>query len=171
MSGPDVASLGAGSWDDLGRSASHASANDEPELLRELLRFRLAGSPYAIPVERVREIVRMRGITPMPHVPAAILGVIALRGEIVQVVDLRMRLRLDTPEVGRSSRVVVLHGEDDRVTGVLVDGVEEVLRVSEDEIRTTTGSDTSFVSELVVRDGQFVSLVDLDRVLDLGADE
>lgn len=172
MSATDVASLGAGTWDDLGRTASHrAGGNEEPELLRELLRFRLAGSPYAIPVERVREIVRMRGITPMPHVPAAILGVIALRGEIVQVVDLRMRLRLDTPDSARSSRVIVLHGDDDRVTGVLVDGVEEVLRVAEDEIRPATGGDASFVSELVVRGGEFVSLIDLDRVLDLGADQ
>jgi purine-binding chemotaxis protein CheW len=172
MSASDFASSNAGGWDDIGRAASRrAAGKEEPLLLRELLQFRLAGSAYAIPVERVREIVRLRGITPMPRVPAAILGVIALRGEIVQVVDLRMRLRLDTPAVGRASRVIVLHGDDDRVTGVLVDGVQEVLRVTEDEVRAATGGDASFVSELVVRGSEFVSLVDLDRVLDLDANQ
>jgi purine-binding chemotaxis protein CheW len=157
-------------WESLARSAAmSASVQEEPELLRELLTFRLADSPYAIPVERVREIVRLREITPMPRVPRAVLGVIALRGEIVQVVDLRMRLGLSTAEPGRASRVIVLHGDDDRVTGVLVDAVQEVLRVMEDAIRPASAGENAAVSELVTRGEEFVSIIDLDRVLDLDA--
>ena len=84
-----------GDWLALARAASARGDDGEgAELLRELLAFGLAGSSYAIPVERVREIVRLREITPMPRVPDFVKGVIALRGEIVQVVDLRMCLGL-----------------------------------------------------------------------------
>jgi purine-binding chemotaxis protein CheW len=162
---------GRADWQSLARAAAGGGEEQgEFDLLRELLTFRLADSPYAIPVERVREIVRLRTVTPVPRVPACVLGVIALRGEIVQVVDLRMRLGLDTPEHSRSSRVIVLHGDDDRVTGVLVDQVREVLRIDEESIRPTAAAEGGSVSELCVRGDEFISIIDLDRVLDLDAD-
>ena len=115
------------------------------------------------------EIVRLRKVTPVPRVPAAVIGVIALRGEIVQVVDLRMRLGLVAGEPTRTSRVIVLHGDDDRVTGVLVDEVREVLRVGEDSIRDAASGETGSVNELCVRGEEFVSVIDIDRVLELDA--
>lgn len=155
-------------WESLARTASLASqaASEEPEALRELLVFDLAESSYAIPVERVREIVRLRIITPMPRVPAEILGVIALRGEVVQIVDLRMRLGLESAPSTRRTRIIVLHGDDDRVAGVLVDGVREVVRISDDTIRPSTGGEGDAVAELFVRGEDFVSILDLDRVLE-----
>jgi purine-binding chemotaxis protein CheW len=155
-------------WAQMARSATREE-QAEPEVLRELLSFQLAGSPYAIPVERVREIVRLRQITPVPRVPAAVLGVIELRGEIVQVIDLRMRLDLPSGELTRKSRIVVLHADDERVSGVFVDGVDEVLRAPEDEIRPATAG-AGFVCEICVRGSDFVSIIDVDRALDLYAD-
>ncbi|MCG8590380.1 MAG: chemotaxis protein CheW [Proteobacteria bacterium] len=158
-------------WESLARKAAGSvGEGEESLLLRELLAFQLADTPYAIPVERVREIVRLRPITPMPRVPDPIIGVIALRGEIVQVLDLRKRLALPPTEQTRRSRIIVLHGDDDRVTGVLVDSVREVLRVTEEAMRAASEGDSGSVGELCVREGQFVSILDLDRVLDLGAD-
>lgn len=159
-------------WESLARGAALVRDDDEgSELRRELLSFRLDDSPYAIPVERVREIVRLREITSVPKMPAWVLGVIALRGEVVQVVDLRMRLGLPSRESSRRSRIVVLHGDDDRITGVLVDGVDQVLRVSEEAFRAAAAAtETAAVTELCLRDGDFVSVVDVDRVLDLRAD-
>jgi purine-binding chemotaxis protein CheW len=165
MSDPTVSS--GAPWHELARTAAARRADPaEAEVERELLTFVLADAPYAIPVDRVREIVRLCEITPVPRVPEAVLGVIALRGEVVQVVDLRMRL--DLPHAGPSgtTRVVVLHGEDERVTGVLVDAVQEVLRVAEDSI--LPASDGTHVAELCTRGEEFVSILDLDRVLDLG---
>ena len=160
-----------GDWESLARGAALRSAGDEEvDLRRELLSFRLDDSPYAIPVERVREIVRLREITRVPRMPSWVRGVIALRGEIVQVVDLRMRLGLPTREPSRRSRIVVIHGDDDRITGVLVDTVEAVLRVREDSIAPVVGSDAGAVSELCALDGAFISLIDVDRVLELRAD-
>jgi len=158
-------------WLTLARAAAgRGGGTAEQELPRELLAFELAGSPYAIPVERVREIVREREVTPMPRVPSSVLGVVALRGEIIQVVDLRMRLDLETPETTRRSRVIVLHGDDKRVTGVLVDAVQEVLRVPEDQISVSSSAEIGVVSELCTRGEEFVSIIDMDRVLDFDAD-
>ncbi len=159
-----LAAAGGRDWTELARSAS-SREESEPELLRELLTFQLDGSPDAVPVERVREIVRMKETTPVPRVPPSVLGVIELRGEVVQVLDLRLRLQLPVSEVTRRSRIVVLHADDERVSGVLVDGVEEVLRAPEDSIRPVAGS-AGFVCDICARGGEFVSIIDVDRVLD-----
>ncbi len=171
MSGVD-SGTSAGDWETLARTASLTSlgAEEETLLVRELLSFRLDGSPYALPVERVREIVRLREITEIPGVPPWVLGVVALRGEVVQVVDLRMRLGLHSGEPTKQHRIIVLHGDDERITGVLVDGVDQVLRVNEDSISASAANDAGAVSELCNRNGDFISIVDVDQVLDLRAD-
>jgi purine-binding chemotaxis protein CheW len=152
-------------WDVLAREAAQRRDLDsEPVELLQLLTFELEGSPYALPVECVREIVRIRPITPVPRMPEDVRGVISLRGEIVQVVDLRRRLGLEPVEPGRRSRVIVVHGGDGGVAGLLVDAVTEVLSVADDALRPASG-EAGAVDELCVRGEEFVSLVDLDRVL------
>lgn len=157
-------------WERLGRGASgHDVSDEEPEVLRELLTFVLSGAPYAVPVEDVREIIRLREITPMPRVPDSVLGVVALRGEVVQVVDARMRLGLALSPPTRRSRIIVLHGEDKGVTGVVVDAVDAVLRVSESEISPANSNQNGAVVEFCKRGDEFVSIVDMGQVLDLDA--
>ena len=152
-------------WDVLARQAAQRrDLGSEPVELLQLLTFELEGAPYALPVECVREIVRIRPITPVPRMPEDVRGVISLRGEIVQVLDLRRRLGLERVEAGRRSRVIVVHGGDGRVAGLLVDAVTEVLSVENDALCPASGEAGS-VETLCVRNGEFVSLVDLDRVL------
>jgi purine-binding chemotaxis protein CheW len=154
------------SWDDVARNASEgfdAGADDEQaELLRELLVFGLDDGSYAIPVERVREIVRYRELTRVPRSPEWMLGVMALRGEVVEVVDLRRRLGLRGGEIDRWSRIIVLHGGTDRVTGVLVDSVSEVHRAREDCMMPSQASDLSAVVEICRRGDEFISVLDAD---------
>lgn len=160
-------------WEELARTAASQHGDEHGgsmEMLRELLAFELAGSPYAIPVERVREIVRVREMTRVPRVPDWVRGVVTLRGEVVQVIDLRMRLGLRADETNRRSRIIVLHGDDDRITGVLVDSVREVLRVEEESFTASVDSELGAISELCLQDEEFVSIIDVDRVLDLRAD-
>jgi len=155
-------------WQALARAASGGpQSREDATLLREFLTFQLAGDPYAVPVERVREIVRLRPITPIPRVPEALRGVISLRGEVIEVVDLRLRLGLTPTEPTRASRIIVLHGEDGRMSGLLVDAVTDVLRVTEEAIRTDGQGESGRVGALCVRGDQFVSVLDFERVLDL----
>ncbi len=156
-------------WEGVARGAAYAFANGvgegEPELLRELLVFGLDDSAYAIAVERVREIVRLRQMTNLPRSPEWMLGVIALRGEVVEVVDLRKRLGLRARTPDRSSRIIVLHGDTERVTGVLVDSVSEVYRVAEESIMPAQSLDVSAITEVCRRGEAFVSILDPETAL------
>ena len=157
------------SWDGLARAVTNGDgAKQEASLLRELLVFSVDGDPYAVPVERVREIVRMRPITKVPRVAPEILGVIGLRGEIVQVLDLRRRFGLPAQETTRRHRIVVLHGDEGEVSGLLVDAVTAVLRVGEDAIRPPTAGESEFVQALAAEGEDFVGLLNLERVLNVG---
>lgn len=154
-------------WESLARAAAGRGGGEERAALRELLAFTLDGDRYALPVERVREIVRMRPVTTVPRVPPEVRGVISLRGEIVEVLDLRLRVGLPPVEPTRGTRIIVLHG-DDEVTGLLVDGVTEVLRVAEEAIQAPPAGESEYVAALFDRGGEFVSLIHLERVLDVG---
>jgi len=159
----------AGRWEALAREAARPQTVASEDLL-QLLTFQLDDAPYALPVERVREIVRIRPITPVPRVSVDVRGVISLRGEIVQVVDLRRRLGLEAVQPRRSSRIIVVHGGDGRMAGLLVDAVREVLSVSEAAVRAAMG-ESGAIEALCVRGDEFVSLLDLDRVLAVDAGE
>jgi len=152
-------------WDVLARAAAAREMPAPSRALRELLVFELDGAPYALPIERVREIVRPRAFTPVPHVPADVLGVISLRGEIVQVLDTRLRLGLPHVEISRASRVIVMSGEHGDVTGLLVDAVDAVLRVEEGELRPPTGGDNGLITALAPKGDAFVSLISPEQLV------
>lgn len=162
------AALPESAWDDLARAAVNLGDDAETEIRSEFLAFPLGPNRYALPVERIREIVRFRRITPVPRVPSEVLGIISLRGEIVQVVDLGRLLGGDPSRPTPTSRIVVLHGEERESAGLLVENVASVLRVSEAAFRDAPDSETDFVSGLCEDEGEFISILNLERVLDLG---
>lgn len=171
MSGLEEGGMSSSSWDELARAAARGEeVSAELDSLRQLLTFTVAETPYAVPVESVREIVRIRPITPIPRISSHVRGVISLRGQIIQVVDLRLRLGLPAAEITRSSRIVVIHADDERVAGILVDAVDEVLRVTEGAILPSAAGDTGTVDSLCARGDQFVSLINLERALDVDAE-
>ena len=129
----------------------------------------LDGSAYAVPVERVREIVRMRSVTPVPRFPADVRGVISLRGEIIELIDMRRRLGLTPIEPNRRNRIIVAYTSSGEVAAMLVDSVREVMRVPSSAIRPTAGSESGAVESLCACGDQFVSMIELDRVLTVDA--
>jgi purine-binding chemotaxis protein CheW len=160
---------GAAGFRALAEAAARAEGRtEESALLREFLLLRAAGDAYAVPVERVREIVRLRPITPIPRAPHAVLGVVALRGEMIEVVDLRRRLGLADVEPGRSQRIVVLHAADGEAAALRVDAASDVLRVPDSELEPAPAGEAGAVAELCTWQGRFVSILDVDRVLELG---
>ncbi len=157
-------------WDELARAAAaRRGAPAAVEVLRQLLCVRIDGAPYAVPVENVREIVRVRPITPIPRVVREVRGVISLRGEIIQVIDLRLRLGLASAAAVKANRIVVVQVDEGRVAGVLVDDVREVLRVSESAIGSAEGADAhGIVAALCTNGAEFVSIIDPGRLLEVG---
>jgi purine-binding chemotaxis protein CheW len=157
-------------WLELARSAArgrelpHAAAQGQ-----RIVVFMLDAAPYALPVEQVREIVRWRPVTPVPRLPGELLGVISLRGQVIQVIDPRPRLGLGHSRPGARSRILVVHDGEGRVAGIVVDFVEEVVTVAEDSRCGARGGERSAVESLLRHRGRFVSIVDLDRMMDVDA--
>jgi purine-binding chemotaxis protein CheW len=145
---------------------------------KEHLCFRLEQESYAIPIERVREVGRVPPLTEVPRAADHLLGVMNLRGEVLPVYDLKVRLRL-TPEppnvagpyadrasLPRSSRVVVIRSEKGDA-GILVDAVQDVLKLSQPEIepppRGTAERDG--ILGLGRKGAKMCILLDVDQVL------
>lgn len=164
-------SVASSGWETLARRAARAlTAPAVVEDRRELLSVEVASAGYAIPVERVREIVRLTAITRIPRTPAWLVGVIALRGEVIEVVDLRLRLGLAATAPTRRSRIVIVHGDDDSIAGLLVDAVSGVLRVAERDAVPIQASELRSVVEMVRAGEGFVGVLDLARVAGLADD-
>lgn len=143
------------------------------------LTFHLGREIYGIGILKVREIIGMLGITPVPQTPVFIKGVINLRGQVIPVVDLRLKFGME--DHGYTERtsiiVVVVQGQAGNIPiGIVVDSVSEVLQIKEDEIEDTptfgTSVDTEFILGIAKKDAEVKILLDIDRVLsaeELGA--
>ena len=163
---PSAPAPKSAAWENLARSAARSyGAEEAPADRRELLVLSAGEADYAMPVERVREIVRLSTITRVPRLPDWLVGVVPLRGEVIQVVDLRRRLGLERAPATRASRIVVIHGDDDGVTGLLVDAVKGVVRVAEGDVLPVQAHDYRSVVEMFRAGGAFVGILDLERVV------
>jgi len=135
--------------------------------------FNLGDEFYGVPVLQVREIIRLMEITPVPRMPPYIRGVINLRGKIVPVLDLRLRLELAAAEPTRTTCIVVAQvitpsGSSSQM-GLVVDGVEEVANISPADIEETPEFGTKpglrFLCGIAKAKGKVLALLDIDRVL------
>ena len=136
------------------------------------LTFALAHEEYGVPVLKVREIIKMMDITPVPHVPAHMKGVINLRGKVVPIVDLRIKFGL--PSDAYTERTCIIVGQVERagrpiMLGMIVDSVSEVLNISADEIEAMPtlgqGVETEYMHSVAKVKGTVKLLLNLDKVL------
>jgi purine-binding chemotaxis protein CheW len=144
-----------------------AKANDNDEVV-QWVTFRLSDETYGINVMQVQEVLRVSEIAPVPGAPHYVLGIINLRGNVVTVVDTRIRLGLATSEVTDSTRIVIIEGEK-HVVGILVDCVAEVvdLAASEMESAPNVGNEESakYIQGVASRGDELLILVDLNKLL------
>ncbi|MBK7861745.1 MAG: purine-binding chemotaxis protein CheW [Archangiaceae bacterium] len=145
------------------------------EAPHEYLAFQLTDETYAVPIERVREIVKVPVLTEVPRAAPELLGVMNLRGEVLPVYDVRARLLLTQqvkpvggPEdVPSRSRIVVVRS-DDGDAGILADAVEGVARLlpSLTEAAPPGGTQRPYLSGLSRRGERLYILLDVERVLE-----
>lgn len=134
----------------------------------------LDNEAYGIPVQRVREIIRMQKTTPVPQMPEHVKGVINLRGRVIPVIDLRAKFGLKAEFTERTCIVVVqvkLTEEQIVQMGLIVDAVEEVVNLVDADIQPTpefgTRVDSSALLGMAKVKGQVKTLIDIDRVVTL----
>lgn len=142
-----------------------------PTLTERFLIVRLGGEAYGVQVLKVREIVPLQRITPVPQAPAFLTGVMNLRGRVIAVVDLRQTFNLPVVNGERSCTVIVelQRGAERVAVGLSVDSVEEVLRVPVGEIEPPPHLAQHDVPRLIlglakVR-GEVTTLLDIAHVI------
>ncbi len=135
---------------------------------REFLVFSLGDEEYAIDILKVQEIRGYENVTRIANAPDFIKGVTNLRGVIVPIVDLRIKFHLENVEYGGQTVVIVVNVAD-RVVGIVVDGVSDVMTLTPEQIKpapefgVTLSSD--FLSGLGSLDDRMLVLVDIDKLL------
>jgi len=134
-----------------------------------LVTFMLDREEFGVPIGRVREVLRVGDITRVPEAPPHIRGVTSVRGRILPVVEIRSRLGLaglGEPDVRARLVVVEAHG---RVLGLLVDAVNQVVRVPAESVleppAEVVGAQTDYVTGIGRLDTRLIILLDLDRAL------
>ena len=135
---------------------------------RQCVTFRLDEEIYGINVMLVQEVLRVTEIAPVPGAPSYVVGIINLRGNVVTVIDTRMRFGLPPREIDDSTRIVVIEAEKQTV-GIIVDSVSEVVDVYSNEIESApnVGNDETarYIEGVVSRGEELLILVDLNKLL------
>ena len=151
---------------------STVTAPAATSLAGKYLTIALADEAYGIGVLKVREIIRLQKITPVPQLPGYVKGVINLRGRVIPIVDLRVKFGLKAEFAERTCVVVVqvkLPTEQTVQMGLIVDSVEEVVTLNASEIEPTPDFgakvDTSYLLGMAKVKGTVKTLLDIDRVV------
>jgi len=142
-------------------------------LAGKYLTFCLGDESYGIAVLKIREIIRMLEITPVPQMPEYVRGVVNLRGKIIPVIDLRKRFGIGGSATGERACIVVvqvtLPHSPSTSMGMVVDGVEEVVNIQGEELeappRFGTQVHTDYVLGMAKVKSRIKTLLDIDRVI------
>ncbi|RKM62442.1 purine-binding chemotaxis protein CheW [Butyrivibrio sp. CB08] len=140
----------------------------------ELIQFiviKIDDEQYGINIKYIDNIVRMQQITRVPKVDDYLKGVINIRGEIVPVMSVRMKMGLAEDELTGKSRIIILKTGEGDLVGIIVDQVNQVLTLDTNNIEKVRYDDkkgsghTNFVGGVGHYDGGLVSILDLDAVV------
>lgn len=121
---------------------------------------------YGIDIKYVDNIVRMQKITRVPKVADYIKGVINLRGEVIPVMSLRLKMDLPEDELTKATRIIILKLEQYGTIGIIVDEVKEVVTLVNDEIEKVAydSKEPNYIFGIGKQDGNLISLLDLNVV-------
>ncbi len=134
------------------------------------LAFQIGREQYGIPLLRVREVIEMSEPTPIPKSPPHFKGVIDLRGQIISVLDLRLKLSHQETKNGPKTAIVILDLEPHLFIGVVVDRVNSVLAFHSDELSPAPNSGSAgekSVTAIARREGKLTLILDVRAALDM----
>ncbi|MBL8446518.1 MAG: chemotaxis protein CheW [Zoogloeaceae bacterium] len=134
----------------------------------EFLTFTLGDEEYAIDILKVQEIRGYDAVTKIANTPDFIKGVINLRGTIVPIIDLRIKFRLGRAEYNQFTVVIILNVSD-RVVGVVVDSVSDVIMLAQDQIKEAPqfsgGTNTDHITGIGTVGDRMLILIDIERLM------
>ncbi|MEJ5349659.1 MAG: chemotaxis protein CheW [Desulfosoma sp.] len=149
--------------------------NEDQSKSREgkYLTFSLCGEDYGLGILKVREIIGMMPITPVPQTPGFVKGVINLRGKVIPVIDLRLKFDMESTEYNDRTCIIVVEtaglSAGRLLVGLVVDTVSEVVNIKESEIEDSPSFGVNISTHYILgmaKSGNSVKiLLDIDRVL------
>lgn len=144
--------------------------SDTSALEGKYLTFVLNHEEYGLEILKVREIIGLMDITPVPQTPAFIKGIINLRGKVIPVVDLRLKFGMPEAEYTKETCIIVVN-IDNRLMGIIVDTVSEVLDINAKDIEPAPSLGSSIKTDFILGMGKIKGrvkiLLDIDKVLSL----
>lgn len=147
------------------QTSIHSSEKDAAD---EFLAFTLGGEEYGINILRVQEIRGYEPVTRIANAPDFIKGVVNLRGTIVPIVDMRIKLGLGSPTYDPLTVVIILNIAG-RVVGMVVDSVSDVTTLSAEQLKPAPEINTSFDNDFLIGLGtlgdRMLILVDIDKLM------
>ena len=146
---------------------------EELKVVGETTQFiviKLGDEQYGIDIKYIDNIVRMQHITRVPKVDAYLKGVINLRGEVIPVMSIRIKMGLEPDVETKSSRIIILKLEQQGTIGVIVDEVKEVVTLENDQIEriaydSKEDKDSFLCGIGKCEGGGLISLLDLNAVV------
>ncbi len=137
----------------------------------QYLTFHLDDEVFALDISKVREVLEYSTVTKVPQTPEFMLGVINLRGNVVPVIDMRLKFGMSGAEKTVNTCVIIVEinvdGES-AVLGAMADSVQEVFELEPGQIepppKIGTRLSTEFISGMGKRDDEFIIILDIDRV-------
>ena len=134
----------------------------------EALAFKLGNEEYGIKILKVQEIRGYELVTRIASAPEHVKGVVNLRGTIVPIVDMRIKFKLGEPTYNQFTVVIILNIQD-RVVGMVVDSVSDVISLTADQIKPAPDMggalNTDYLVGLGTVDERMIILVDIDRLM------
>lgn len=144
------------------------SSNQATPATRELMLFRCDGREFCLDIMQVRDIRGWTPATPLPHAPDYMHGVINLRGQVLPIVDMSMRLGCARTEP-TDKHVIIVAQTEDRIAGLLVEAVSDVMTVTPDQIQPTpdlaSALAKSYVQGVLAIEGRMICMLALDQIL------
>ena len=141
---------------------------------KQFLTFRIAHENYGLELSQTREIIEYSGITEVPLMPHFLRGVINLRGEVVPVIDLAVRLGRKPIEIQRRSCIIVVeltNSDQHHVLGLLADAVSEVIEMDDENIEDAPSFGANiraeFIQGIAKQGEEFVVLLDANNALSI----
>jgi purine-binding chemotaxis protein CheW len=151
------------------KDSSKAVAESNKGELLQYLTFKLIDETYGINVMQIKEVLRYSEIAPVPGAPSYVLGIVNLRGNVVTVVDTRVRFGLPECTVSDHTRIIIIEHEGEQV-GLLVDAVQEVFYLYHNEIEQSpsVGNDDAlmFIQGVYQKEEELVILLELNRMFE-----
>lgn len=144
---------------------------EEDKATHETVQFiviRLGEEQYGIDIKFIENIVRMQHITRVPKVASYLKGVINLRGEVIPVMSIRLKMGLEDDEITRATRIIILKLEQQGNVGIVVDEVKEVVTLETNQIEKVAYDSKeeklNYIYGIGKFEGGLISLLDLNSV-------